>query len=312
MATEVAVESVDELHLPPTDSSPWLTETAWYSFWTTDHVLAGHVYLRFRPNLGVMDAFTYVWGPGVSSPWDTAYWKDVRLGMPTSLLDLEIPGLSHTVVDPFREYRLTSEDERGYGDRFAFDLSAKALQAPTYFGGKHLDQPMHMTGWVTVDGTRRDVDCFAMRDRSWYRRSDFTLFRSAYSYALGGSDDGFLALYAAPRDLDMLRDDLPLVGGHETSATGQRPFSSGVRKVTKRDPVTGHPMELTVAFEEEGGGTREVRGRVRNSIALAANTSMLSWMSLVDWDVDGRIVVGEDQEIWSPSIWRAFRGRSYR
>ena len=313
MTTETAVEAVDDLHLPPADTSRWLTETAWYSFWTIDHVLAGHVYLRFRPNLGVMDAFTYVWGPGSSNPWDTAYWKDIRLQMPLTLVNLEVAGLTHTVVDPFREYRITSEDDRGYGERFAFDVTARALHAPTYFGGKHLDQQVHMTGWITVDGTRREIDCYAMRDRSWYRRGDFTLFRSAYSYAIGDGEDSFLALYAAPRDQDLLRDDLPLVGGHETLPQGQRSVSSGFRWVTKRDHATGHPLELTITFADEGGTRpREAHGHVRNCIGLAANTSMLSWMSLVEWDVDGRIVIGEDQEIWSPSIWRAFRRRNYQ
>jgi hypothetical protein len=46
---------------------------------------------------------------------------------------------------------------------------------------------------------------------------------------------------------------------------------------------------------------------VRNCMAVAANPNMLSWMSLVEWEVRGRTVWGEDQEIWSPSIWRAFR-----
>jgi hypothetical protein len=50
-----------------------------------------------------------------------------------------------------------------------------------------------------------------------------------------------------------------------------------------------------------------VRGAVTNGIALAANTSMLSWMSLVTWEFDGGHVVGEDQDIWSPSIWSAQR-----
>ena len=68
---------------------------------------------------------------------------------------------------------------------------------------------------------------------------------------------------------------------------------------------------MTVSFTDDNGRVREVHGRVRNGLALAANTSMLSWMSLVDWDIDGRIVVGEDHEIWSPSLWRAFRKRLY-
>jgi hypothetical protein len=304
----VAAETEDELHVPPEEDSPYLTETAWYSFWTKDSAHIGHVYLRFRVNLGTMDAFVYVWGSGGSTPWDTAYWKDLRLPMPGSIQDLELlGGLRHTVVRGLDEYALAYEDDRGYGARFGFELRAEALKPPTYFGGKHFDQPMHMTGWLEIDGSRHEVDCFAMRDRSWYRRGDFTLFRSAYSYAIESPEDSFLALYAAPRTDDMLRDDLPLVGGHTVSSDKQRTLSTGARRVIDRDPATGQPRAVVVTFAGEDGALREAKGRVRNSIALAANTNMLSWMSLVEWRVDGRTLVGEDQEIWSPSIWRAFR-----
>ncbi|HJQ45367.1 MAG TPA: hypothetical protein VJ870_03440 [Amycolatopsis sp.] len=255
-----------------------------------------------------MDAFVYAWGPGGSMPWDTVYWKDLRLGMPSSIENLELPGgLRHSVVRSFERYRLSYEDTRAYGGPFGFDLRVEALKPPTYFGAKHFDQPMHLTGWVTIGGDRHEVDCFAMRDRSWYRRGDFTLFRSAYSYGIAAPEDSFLALYAADRDGDMLVDDLPLVGGHTVSADGQDVLRTGERRVVERDRHTGQPRAIEVDFAAADGSTRLARGRVRNAIALAANTSMLSWMSLVEWDVDGRVIVGEDQEIWSPSIWRAFR-----
>lgn len=277
--TTAAVENerTDELHIPSEETSPWLTETAWYSFWSTDLEVAVHIYLRFRPNLGVLDAFVYGWGPGGSVPWDTAYWKDVHVAMPASIQDMELPiGLRHTVVTPLERYRLSYTDTRGYNGTFGFEIDVDAVSPPSYFGGKHFDQPVRMTGWIELDGDRREVDCLAMRDRSWYRRGDFTLFRSAYSYALTSADAGFLALYAAPRDRDMLVDDLPLVGGHHATAAGPAGLTSGERRVLERDPQTGRPLRLAVDFACEDGERREALGRVRNGIALAANTDRKS------------------------------------
>jgi hypothetical protein len=307
MSTEALHESIDELHLPPDDDHPFVTETAWYSFWTTDKAFIGHVYLRFRPNLGTMDCFVYVWGSGGSVPWDAAYWKDLRLGIPATLEDLVVHGLlHHEVRRPFEDYHLSYHDDRQYGGLFAFDLDVAALRPATYFGGKHFDQSVRVTGTLTLDGLERQVDCLAMRDRSWYRRGDFTQFRSAYSYALTSPTEGFLALYAAPRDVDMLVDDLPLVGGHQIVGDVQTPLISGERRVTERDAATGQPEVVEITFGV-GAERRTVVGTVRNSMALVANTNMMSWMSLVDWNVDGTTIVGEDQEIWSPGIWRAFR-----
>ena len=72
----------DDLHVPATDD-PWFTETAWYSFWTSGGAFAVHIYLRFRPNLGIADSSVYAWESGSSVPWETAYWKQVPVEMRT-------------------------------------------------------------------------------------------------------------------------------------------------------------------------------------------------------------------------------------
>lgn len=297
----------DELHRPD-DPSPYVTETAWYSFWTPAAEYAVHVYLRFRANVGIANSCVYAWERGASVEWDAAYWKHLHGPMPASLTRMELlGGLRHVQREPFVGYELSYEDRAGYGPPFGFEVTVEAAREPTYFGGKHFDQEVRVTGRLTVDGRTFDVDCLAMRDRSWYRRGDFTLFRSAYSYAVRSPEAGFLALYAAPRDRDLLVDTLPLVGGHAVVDGRQHTFRGGVRRVTERDPATGHPLEVEVEADSEDGVRVTAHGRVRNAMALAANPNMLSWMGLVEWTVDGTTVVGEDQEIWSPSIWRAFR-----
>src|SRR4051794_21496555 len=106
MTTTASLPADDELHAPETDD-PWLTETAWYSFWTTGGEYAGHIYLRFRPNMGIANPCVYGGGAGTSVEWDAAYWKHSPLPMPTSLGSMELlTGLRHHAVDPFRHYQI--------------------------------------------------------------------------------------------------------------------------------------------------------------------------------------------------------------
>ena len=312
MTTSASLPAADELHQPQTDD-PWFTETAWYSFWTPGGEYAGHIYLRFRPNLGIANPCVYVWGPGTSVEWDAVYWKHSHLPMPASLASMDLlTGLRHEAVEPFRRYRVAYADKEKYAAPLELELELTALGPPEFLGRKHFDQPMQVTGRLSAEGSDHDIDCLAMRDRSWYSRGDFTLFRSAYSYAIASPQDQFLAIVAAPRDDDMLQDDLPLAGGYRElpdgtdGGTSRVALSTGCRRVTRRDDATGHPLEVVVDVEGPNG-PETMTGRVRNCIAVAANPNMLSWMSLVEWDVAGQTVWGEDQEIWSPSIWREFR-----
>jgi hypothetical protein len=306
MSSNLASVVRDELHVPPDDGSPDFTETAWYGFWTSSAQLAGHVYLRFRPNLGVMDSYVYVWGPGASAPWDAHYWKDQHLPMPASLGDLSMPGgQRHRVEQPMVRYHLAARDEHSYGGLFGFELTVDALGEPVFFGRKHFDQQVRVTGTLEVAGQRYEVDCHAMRDRSWYRRGDFALFRSGYAYAISPAGESFLGLFAAPRHGDLSMDDLPLVGGYWQLGGERVELVSGARRVTRES--AGHPSAVALELTDSSGEEHLVCGEVSHVLGLAANTSMLSWMSLVRWNLGGSEVIGEDQDIWSPSIWSAHR-----
>ena len=42
------------------------------------------------------------------------------------------------------------------------------------------------------------------------------------------------------------------------------------------------------------------RGTVTASLASASTPGMFAWMSIADWDIDGRLGHGEDHDVWSP------------
>ena len=91
------------------------------------------------------------------------------------LRDITFPtGIGMQCVEPLTKYHVTYEHPRCSLD-VTFDaiLPAHVLgeeddTSGTFSG--HLDQQGHVTGSITIDGERLDVDCYAMRDRSWGRR----------------------------------------------------------------------------------------------------------------------------------------------
>jgi len=51
-----------------------------------------------------------------------------------------------------------------------------------------------------------------------------------------------------------------------------------------------------------------VAGRGRSTpVGTPGNDALLSHQSLVRWDYDGHTVYDEDQDVWDPVQWRAFR-----
>ena len=297
---------VDELHVPG-DVNPWFTETAWYSFWDPAGRYIGHVYMRFRPNTGAADCNVYIWTSGVSLPWDTAYWKCFSMAYPESIRDLEfVGGLAHRIESDFAKYRITYDDTRSPLGGAHLDLMLDCVEPPRFFGKKHFDQAMHATGRLRIGDDEVEIDSLCMRDRSWYTRSDFGNFHSGYSYYLA-EDTKILVLSAYSAGTDPLVSALPIVGGYVNRDGKESAIVGGRRIVESRHAASGAPETLGLEVLLAGGEVVHLSGRSRNTIGIACNTAMFSWMCLVDWDTDDGPVLGEDQEIWSPSLWRAFR-----
>jgi len=71
------------------------------------------------------------------------------------------------------------------------------------------------------------------------------------------------------------------------------------RRVIERSG--GIPRRLEVEVHDELGRTLRATGTTRNRYANWATPGSFAWMSMVEWELaDGTIVIGEDQEVWSP------------
>jgi len=293
----------DRLHRPAVDD-PWWTETAWFGFADPASGLCGSIYQIYRTVQGVMATAVYVWAPGRENlhelPYYRAFWH-LPIAEDAHPCDNELAsGLSIRTLAPMSEYRIR------YGDPGELELDlhwrgildAQPLHVANGMG--HLDQLGRVTGTMTLHGTVVDIDCIEMRDRSWTPRRE-TTSRTRRGYTYGSTPDGSEAFFVATDMAPGSSDDLA-VGGwllHDGVVT---PVEHGHRRVTRDDRHRPQRVELDV----EAGGTRHRwSGDVESRLALPT-TPYFAWMSLTTWtDDDGRRLIGEDHDSWSPRRWRA-------
>jgi hypothetical protein len=192
-------QSYRELARPSFGDARWL-ETNWFSA-LTDQGLRLHIWVGFRTNLGVVMSRVYAYTGHAATVADMAYY-DAQYHLPIhgarlGRYDLDT-GVSVRAVDPGVHY-----DVRLRTRRLAATLDIRALMPPvgihdialagsdgfTAFQRRsdpglpedraglepsgHIDQTMHVTGTVELDGAVHAVDCVANRDHSWSSRPEF-------------------------------------------------------------------------------------------------------------------------------------------
>ncbi|HEX5587885.1 MAG TPA: hypothetical protein VFZ17_11300, partial [Acidimicrobiia bacterium] len=172
----VLTEADDGWH----DHSPhwWETETAWFTFNVPERAMCGGLYVKARSVQETCDGGAWVWD---DSPVGARY--DVQpTGLPFpnrggDLRDLQAPnGVSITMLEPLMKYHTTYSDP----GRFEADLVHEGIVAPhshpigawPYWNSRHLDQTMHTTGMIVLDGEEIPIDSYTIRDRSWGPRPE--------------------------------------------------------------------------------------------------------------------------------------------
>jgi hypothetical protein len=170
--------------------------------------------------------------------------------------------------------------------------------APFYENFSWLEPPAD-AGTVVLDGERIDVDCCAMRDRSWGPRTERGYRRVGCTWA------------AAP-ELSLLTFTAPGVGDREDVHAGYvrrdgrlSRITGGSRAVT-RDPADGWVTALDLEVVDELGRTTTGRAQAVSRLVLPSSTSLCTNTAL-RWTVDGLDLHGEDQDVWPLTEWRAFR-----
>jgi hypothetical protein len=294
----------DGLHAP--GDSFYDNETFWFSFFVPERKIGAWLYVGVRQNAGVTAGGMWLWDERSAQPWDLPFFEQfAHLKLPTDRGPEHIAfptGLTVDVREPLMSYDLTYNDRSRVEATLRFDAleSPVALQtgAPPYPTAHHFDQTGRVTGQVRLDGEVLDVDCFAMRDRSWGPRTERGYKRVGYTWA--ASPELSMLSYTAPTT-----DSDDIYAGYVRRGDNVVRLTGGRRRI-ERDPKQGWVRSIDVEGICADGTTLTGHATAVSQMILPHATSVCVNSSLV-WDFEGTIVHGEDQDVWPLREWREVR-----
>lgn len=279
------------------------TETFWFSFFVPQRNLGGWVYTSLRPGPGVCAGGMWIWDASAVEPWQLPFFENFSwLKFPTQRGPQHLDfanGMSIRVREPLTSYDVLFSDR----NRAEVSLRFNALEAPValrsgappYPQAHHFDQTGHVVGTIVLDGERIEVDSYAMRDRSWGKRTERGYSRVGYSW--GAAEDVSFLTYSIPSG-----DDDDIHTGYLRVGTDVA-YLTGGHRIVERDPHQGWVTGMRIEATDEAGRTLHAVGRAASRMVLPGSSSICV-NTLMEWTLDGRTVHGEDQDVWPLDAFR--------
>lgn len=292
---EPLCEADDDFH--PAELNHWWTETCWFSFIVPERDLMAYLYCWNRPNIACSGGGAILWDASGEAPWEVPYY-DYQFNLPPAkgdMRDLVWPnGIGVRCLRPLERYAVRYSRAGTLEVQIEFDGIMDAVLT-----GGHIDQVGRVTGFMELHGLRSEIDCYAMRDRSWGPRSDLTGMgvRVGYCYGTASASTGFLLF----TDIQDDRDEMGRRYGY-VIREGKR--CDLVRAVRRVERSAGRPTRIEIEGEDASGRAVAISGVCRNRMAFAPYPGMFCWLSLVRWEFDGEVAWGENQDVWPPGSWR--------
>ena len=289
----------DGFHFAAMGDDWWATETAWFSFHHPERRLGGWLYTMARPNIGTIAGGAWIWDDSAHLPWEVLYSANYSaLPIPSrqDLTDITLPtGVSIKVLEPCMSYALGYED----GERLRADLRFDGVMAPepltatgsTFGSAHHFDQFGRVAGHIDLHGERIEIDCLAMRDRTWGRRPENRPRQAAYITGMATPDSGFLAVTnVRPEGDEVAYGFLRRDGRNAGLADGAR--------IATRDPDSGMTTRIELRLRDREGRELEAVGEPVSRIVTNRHT-FIDINALVRWDLGGgETAWGEEQDMW--------------
>jgi hypothetical protein len=297
----VVENSVDTFHTWDGSQPAW-TETFWFGAWIPEAATTVYLYSWFRPVLGIYGGGCLVWDDTAYLPWDIpAFHYEVNrpLTGPADLRALELDsGTRLRTVNEGWEYEL------GYARRdIEIELRFAGVTAPEIVNSKgtseffqgHIDQAGHYRGHLRVGDVEHEIACYGIRDRSWGPRIIGDDIRVNYCH--GQSGELAFVCYSRPEPGGdaVFKGYLAQDGRRVDLASGQR------RSVYRAGRLQRIDLELTDAEGRQLRGS----GAPLNRMVYEPYPNLVTWLYLMQWQIDGRTLYGEEQDVWSVPLWHA-------
>jgi hypothetical protein len=147
-----------------------------------------------------------------------------------------------------------------------------------------------MTGTICLDGRIIPIDCFSMRDTSFGPREYESLATGSYFWGIA-ADSAFHAIAMGEGD------EQKVVGGFIWQDGDMSSLVSGTRKVIEY----GRHGPRRVLFEaiDQLGRTIAATGRLEEGLVFTGYTDHTVVWSLIEWDRNGIVHWGDNQEFCS-------------
>jgi hypothetical protein len=294
----------DRFHFDELGDDWWATETSWFSFHHPERRLGGWLYTMARHNIGTVAGGAWIWDDTAWLPWEVPYctnYSALQLPHDADLADVVLPtGVTIKAISPGLEYELGYAD----GDRLTLALRFEGVMAPeplaavgsTFGSAHHFDQFGRVTGHIVLHNEHIDVDCIAMRDRTWGRRPENRPRQAAYVTGAVDASHAFLAVTNARDDVayGFLRRDDRTVG-----------LAGGGRRV-ERSAEEGWITRIELDATDAEGRAVQAVGVPVSRIIVNRHT-FIDVNSLVRWELGGQVAWGEDQDMWPVHDWSRHR-----
>lgn len=293
----------DTLH--PFGTHPWSTETWWFSFFVPERGLGGWLYGLARPNQRTSAGGAWIWDTRGWEPRTAPYFAHYT-ALPTRNERLQASpvtfpsSLRITTLRPGMDYRLSYADEAaGLTVEVEFAATMPAVghkrNEPPFYESSHFDQAGRVTGTVALAGEAHQVDCYALRDRSWGLRSERVVPDFSYCWLAGEAEAFLLFGTRNGAGVDITRGFL-----HRDGIT--RPVVSGHR-AEQRHPEHHWVEGLRVRAVDDAGRVIDATARAVSRLVHPRPTSA-NTISVLRWESGGRASWGEDQDVWPHLAWR--------
>ncbi len=294
------IESDDYLH--PVSDNFYENETFWFSFFVPERNIGAWIYIGVRQNAGITHGGLWMWDDTAVETWNLPFFEGFSALKPPTFDGSKLispTGATIEVVEPGMVYDLRYDDR----NHIEVELSFRGLERPVpllhgtppYPTASHYDQTGRVTGHVILDGERIDVECYAMRDRSWGPRTERGYGRVGYTW-LADAEYSLLT-YSTPTDTTDHVHSGYVRRGDDISRV-----VDGKRTVL-RDPHNAWVDKMEIAVTDEHGAELIAIGTARSRMILPGATSICI-NTLLEFEIDGRPVYGEDQDVWSIDLFK--------